>query len=186
MKHIAWLFKWLLKAAIFFTLFAFALNNQGDVTLRFFFGYQWTTPMVLVVLCATAVTVMALAAAVTGNLFVAAVAALITSGASAIAKASLDASLQDDLPEESRASAFGRSESVLQLAWVTGGALGVLVYTELWVGFTAITALLIPCLAQTILSFRGASLIPGLGGNRPVMVDQEGGAWSPTTVMPKK
>ena len=143
-------------------------------------------PAVLVVRCATAVTVMALAAAVTGNLFVAAVAALITSGASAIAKASLDASLQDDLPEESRASAFGRSESVLQLAWVTGGALGVLVYTELWVGFTAITALLIPCLAQTILSFRGASLIPGLGGNRPVMVDQEGGAWSPTTVMPKK
>jgi hypothetical protein len=69
---------------------------------------------------------------------------------------------------------------------VSGGALGVLVYTELWVGFTAITALLIPCLAQTILSFRGASLIPGLGGNRPVMVGQEGGAWAPTTVMPKQ
>ena len=66
------------------------------------------------------------------------------SGSSAIAKASLDASLQDDLPEESRASAFGRSESVLQLAWVMGGALGVLVYTELWVGFTAISSLLIP------------------------------------------
>ena len=50
MKPIAWLFKWLLKAAIFFTLFAFALNNQSDVTLRFFFGRQWTAPMVLVVL----------------------------------------------------------------------------------------------------------------------------------------
>ena len=59
--------------------------------------------------------------------------------ASAVAKASLDASLQDDLPEESRASAFGRSESLLQLAWVAGGATGVLVYTDLWVGFTAIT-----------------------------------------------
>lgn len=54
MKQVAWLFKWLLKAAIFFTLFAFALNNQGDVTVRFFFGYQWTTPMVLVVLSAFA------------------------------------------------------------------------------------------------------------------------------------
>jgi len=42
-----------------------------------------------------------------------------------------DASLQDDLPEESRASAFGRSESTLQLAWVLGGALGVLLYTDL-------------------------------------------------------
>ena len=50
MKPIAWLFKWLLKAAIFFTLFAFALNNQSDVTVRFFFGHQWNAPMVLVVL----------------------------------------------------------------------------------------------------------------------------------------
>jgi len=29
-------------------------------------------------------------------------------------------------------------------------------------------------LAQTVVSFRGDSLIPGLGGNRPVMVEQEG------------
>ncbi|MDE2416899.1 MAG: LapA family protein [Burkholderiales bacterium] len=54
MKQIAWLFKWLLKAAIFFTLFAFALNNQGDTTVHFFFGYHWTAPMVLVVLVAFA------------------------------------------------------------------------------------------------------------------------------------
>jgi lipopolysaccharide assembly protein A len=52
MKQVAWLFKWLLKAAIFFTLFAFALNNQGDATVRFFFGHQWTVPMVLIVLTA--------------------------------------------------------------------------------------------------------------------------------------
>jgi uncharacterized integral membrane protein len=52
MNTIAWLFKWLLKAAIFFTLFAFALNNQGDATVRFFFGHQWTAPMVIVVLSA--------------------------------------------------------------------------------------------------------------------------------------
>ncbi|KAA0107869.1 MFS transporter [Mycolicibacterium sp. P1-5] len=131
-------------------------------------------PAMLVVRCTIAVTAMALVAAVTGNLIVAAVATLVTSGATAIAKASLDASLQDDLPEESRASAFGRSESVLQLAWVMGGALGVLVYTELWVGFTAISALLILGLAQTIVSNRGNSLIPGFGGNRPVLAEPEG------------
>ncbi|MCI4674623.1 MFS transporter [Mycolicibacterium litorale] len=131
-------------------------------------------PAVLVVRATIAVTGAALAAAVTGNLIVAAVATLITSGSSAIAKASLDASLQDDLPEESRASAFGRSESVLQLAWVMGGAVGVLVYTELWVGFTAISSLLILGLAQTIVSNRGGSLIPGFGGNRPVLAEQEG------------
>jgi hypothetical protein len=131
-------------------------------------------PAMLVARATVAVTVMALVAAVTGNLIAVAVAALVTSGATAIAKASLDASLQDDLPEESRASAFGRSESVLQLAWVLGGALGVLVSTQLWVGFTAITALLILGLAQTIVSYRGDSLIPGFGGNRPVLAEPEG------------
>ena len=50
MTSLVSILQWLLKAAIFFTLFAFALNNQADVTVRFFFGYQWTAPMVLVVL----------------------------------------------------------------------------------------------------------------------------------------
>jgi lipopolysaccharide assembly protein A len=50
MNKLLWLLKWILKAAIFFTLFAFALNNQQAVTLHFFFGYQWQTPMVLLVL----------------------------------------------------------------------------------------------------------------------------------------
>jgi predicted MFS family arabinose efflux permease len=129
-------------------------------------------PAVVVVRCTLVVTVAALAAAVTGSLVVAAGATLLTAGASAIAKASLDASLQDDLPEQSRASAFGRSESTLQLAWVLGGALGVMLYTDLWIGFTVVSALLILGLAQTVVSFRGDSLIPGLGGNRPVMVEQ--------------
>ena len=54
MKQLAWFLKWTLKAAIFFTLFAFALNNQHDATVRFFFGQQWTAPLVLVVLVAFA------------------------------------------------------------------------------------------------------------------------------------
>ncbi|SFP60004.1 lipopolysaccharide assembly LapA domain-containing protein [Variovorax sp. 770b2] len=45
---------WLLKAAIFFTLFAFALNNQHDTTVYFFFGTHWRAPLVLVVLAAFA------------------------------------------------------------------------------------------------------------------------------------
>ncbi len=54
MSSITWLLKWCVKAAIFFTLFAFALNNQEAVTVQFFFGRQWTAPMVLVVLAAFA------------------------------------------------------------------------------------------------------------------------------------
>ena len=41
---------WLLRAFIFFTLFAFALNNQQPVTVHWFFGVQWQAPMVIVVL----------------------------------------------------------------------------------------------------------------------------------------
>lgn len=52
MKHIIWLLKWALKAAIFFTLFAFALNNQQDAVVHFFFGTAWRAPTVLVVLAA--------------------------------------------------------------------------------------------------------------------------------------
>jgi uncharacterized integral membrane protein len=45
---------WLLKAAIFFALFAFALNNQQAVAVHFFFGALWQAPLVLVVLAAFA------------------------------------------------------------------------------------------------------------------------------------
>ena len=48
------LFVWLVRAFIFFTLFAFALNNQQPATVRWFFGVEWRTPMVIVVLVAFA------------------------------------------------------------------------------------------------------------------------------------
>jgi putative membrane protein len=57
MEHFMWLLKWVLKAAIFFTLFAFALNNQQDATVHFFFGTQWRAPLVLIVLSTFAVGV---------------------------------------------------------------------------------------------------------------------------------
>jgi MFS family permease len=142
-------------------------------------------PAVLVLRCALAVTGVALAAAVAGTQLMVAIATLVTSGCSAIAKAALDASLQDDLPEESRASAFGRSESTLQLAWVLGGAMGVLLYTDLWIGFSVATSVLILGLAQTVVSFHGDSLIPGLGGNRPVMVEQEGNSKRDAAAVPR-
>ena len=48
------LFVWLVRAAIFFTLFAFALNNQHDAAVRWFFGQEWRAPMVFIVLAAFA------------------------------------------------------------------------------------------------------------------------------------
>lgn len=55
MQQILWLLKWILKAAIFFSLFAFALNNQQEVTVHFFFGRQWRASLVLVLLACFAV-----------------------------------------------------------------------------------------------------------------------------------
>ncbi|KNZ32990.1 MAG: hypothetical protein AD742_08420 [Methylibium sp. NZG] len=45
---------WLFRAAIFFTLFAFALNNQHDAGVSWFFGQEWRAPMVFIVLAAFA------------------------------------------------------------------------------------------------------------------------------------
>jgi len=47
-------FFWLLRAFIFFALFAFALNNQQKATVHWFFGVEWQAPMVIVVLAAFA------------------------------------------------------------------------------------------------------------------------------------
>ncbi|MFN4115517.1 MAG: LapA family protein [Inhella sp.] len=48
------LLTWLLRLFLFFTLFAFALNNSQEVIVHWFFGYQWSTPLVIVVLIAFA------------------------------------------------------------------------------------------------------------------------------------
>jgi len=42
-----------------------------------------------------------------------------------LGKLSLDALIQSDVPEEVRTSMFARSETLLQLAWVIGGLLGI-------------------------------------------------------------
>jgi uncharacterized integral membrane protein len=54
MKQFLKLLQWTLNAAVFFTLFAFALNNQHEAKVYFFFGTQWRSPMVLLVLIAFA------------------------------------------------------------------------------------------------------------------------------------
>ncbi|RRD57256.1 LapA family protein [Comamonadaceae bacterium OH2545_COT-014] len=52
------LLQWCLKAAVFFALFAFALNNQQDATVNLLFGHRWRAPMMLIVLAAFAAGVV--------------------------------------------------------------------------------------------------------------------------------
>ena len=52
--------------------------------------------------------------------------ALATSIFSGISKLAVDASIQERVPERLRASAFAHSETVLMIAWVVGGAVGII------------------------------------------------------------
>ena len=126
---------------------------------------------VVVLWCVGAAVVVAVVAAAVPGIATAAVVGLVGAAASALAKVSLDAVIQRDLPEESRASAFGRSETVLQLAWVTGGALGVLLpHDTFWIGFTVVACVVALAGVQTVLLYHGRSIAPFLAvKDRPVV-----------------
>jgi lipopolysaccharide assembly protein A len=50
LKKILWLLRWVLKAVIFFILFAFALSNQQSASLNFGLSLSWQAPQILIVL----------------------------------------------------------------------------------------------------------------------------------------
>ena len=54
---------------------------------------------------------------------------LVTAIASGLAKLAVDASIQERIPENVRASAFAHSETLLMLAWVVGGAIGLIPFS---------------------------------------------------------
>jgi MFS family permease len=130
---------------------------------------HFRSPEVMVLGCVAAACAAAAVAAVFPGILTAAVVGLVGATGSALAKVCLDAVIQRDLPEESRASAFGRSETVLQLAWVFGGALGVLLpHSTFWIGFCVVASVLAVLGTQTALVRSGRSLVPGLGGRAPL------------------
>lgn len=59
---------WLLRAALFIVLLGFAVKNDQPVTLRYFFGYEWQSSLVIVLLiffaAGTAIGVLAMLASV--------------------------------------------------------------------------------------------------------------------------
>jgi hypothetical protein len=59
-----------------------------------------------------------------------------------MAKLRLDATIQQRVPDEVRTSTFARSETALQLAWVAGGAIGIVLPTTPIVGFLVATVVL--------------------------------------------
>jgi uncharacterized integral membrane protein len=60
---------WFLRIVLFFLLLGFAVRNIEPVTLYYYFGYEWTAPLVLVILFFFALGVMLGAAACLGVVF---------------------------------------------------------------------------------------------------------------------
>jgi MFS family permease len=73
---------------------------------------------------------------------------------SQLAKLCYDALVQRDVPEVVRTSVFARSETVFQMCWVGGGALGISLPLIPPLGFGLVAALLCGLLAWAILSRR--------------------------------
>jgi MFS family permease len=61
--------------------------------------------------------------------------AVVSSATVAMAKLGLDAAIQQRVDDDVRTSTFARSETALQLAWVAGGAIGIVLPTEPIIGF---------------------------------------------------
>lgn len=105
----------------------------------------------------TLVGVLAIAAAAAafgawlfGGLVVLAMVGASAGFAQSLGKLSLDAVIQRDVPEAVRTSAFARSETVLQLAWVAGGGLGILLPLSGGQGLLLAAVVLTVALAVTL------------------------------------
>jgi predicted MFS family arabinose efflux permease len=76
--------------------------------------------------------------------------ALVGAAAAAVSKLTLDATIQRRIDDEVRTSVFARSETTLQLAWVVGGATGILLPTTATIGFAVAAGVLGAALAISL------------------------------------
>ncbi|HET9186408.1 MAG TPA: hypothetical protein VFN80_00520, partial [Acidothermaceae bacterium] len=114
-------------------------------------------PLLLVSLATTFVT------AIDFGLFTVFAVAVVSSAAVAVAKLSLDATIQQQVDESVRTSTFARSETTLQLAWVAGGAVGIVLPTAPWIGFLVASA----GLAAEVADAVGVRMRRGRGAKAP-------------------
>ena len=107
-------------------------------------------PTTVIVLMLGLVTCAALAGALVYGVVTVLAVALAAGLAQSLGKLSLDAIIQRDVPEAVRTSAFARSETVLQLSWVVGGAIGIALPLDGRLGLGIATAGLAGMLAVTV------------------------------------
>jgi hypothetical protein len=83
-------------------------------------------PEMIILACTVIAAAACVAAAVLFDLPVAVAAMFVSAVCNSLSKLSLDAIIQRDVAESLRSSAFGRSETFLQLAWVLGATIALL------------------------------------------------------------
>jgi MFS family permease len=122
-------------------------------------------PEVLVVACASASAVMGVVTALMFSTPMAIAFVAVSAIANALSKLSLDAIVQRDVVESLRSSAFARSETFLQLAWVCGAAFAALLPAgrgQLDLGLAA----LLLALAVTVIVLRTRVVSRRTSGHR--------------------
>ncbi|MGC5363207.1 MFS transporter [Streptomyces sp. DT24] len=108
--------------------------------------------------------VSAVLAALFFNTVLVAVLGAVAGFTQALSKLSLDAVIQRDVPEEVRTSAFARSETALQMAWVVGGAIGIALPLNGVLGMSVAAGLLV---LGAVTSVRGLLSIARRGSHHP-------------------
>lgn len=129
------------------------------------------------------VAVAGLATAVWYGLWPALALCLVTAFASGTAKLSVDAVIQEKLPEKVRASAFSHSETLLMLAFVVGGAVGLIPFAGR-VGAGIVAAGVVAAAVRVgmwAISLRGETLTGASSPEEPTTVRiRPGGAADPS------
>ena len=113
-------------------------------------------PEIIIVVMLAFVLGAAIVAAIFFGAFLVACLAAVAGFSQALSKLSLDALIQRDVPETVRTSAFARSETMLQMAWVLGGAIGIVMPLNGTLGL---------CVAAAVLALGWLATARGLIGS---------------------
>ncbi|MEV3990575.1 MFS transporter [Streptomyces sp. NPDC049837] len=105
--------------------------------------------LIVAAMVTLAMSAAIVAAAFFGGVAVAALGA-VAGLSQALSKLSLDAMIQRDVPEVVRTSAFARSETLLQMSWVVGGAIGIALPLNGPLGMSVAAAILALGVAVTV------------------------------------
>ena len=111
-------------------------------------------PEALALTALSATAAMGILTAIWFGLLTAALSLLIASIAASIGKLSLDSVIQHDAAEAVRTSAFARSETALQLSWVLGGFLAIILPSNGSLGLSLGSVVLIVVLVITVHAVR--------------------------------